>query len=162
MSRLKAEQSIIQEQMTRDRVTVERLETLLDQARQESINAQATNQELQNEISRLKQKVSELQNKLYASYYIILFYYFCITFKSTFSFTDPQNLQSLGSIRIKRQNIVNRSVSSVDRSPMKDLIVREKKNRVAGILLRSLKMLTLIFSPSRILSSIVYCDRFQI
>ncbi|EFN60929.1 Centrosomal protein of 135 kDa [Camponotus floridanus] len=64
VSRLKAEQSIVQEHMTRDRVTVERLETLLDQARQESMNAQATNQELQNEISRLKQKVSELQNKL--------------------------------------------------------------------------------------------------
>ncbi|XP_072746619.1 centrosomal protein of 135 kDa [Anoplolepis gracilipes] len=64
VSRLKAEQSIMQEQMTRDHVTMERLETLLDQARQESINAQATNQELQNEISRLKQKVSELQSKL--------------------------------------------------------------------------------------------------
>ncbi|XP_011329038.2 centrosomal protein of 135 kDa isoform X2 [Ooceraea biroi] len=64
LSRLKAEQTIVQDQMSRDRVTVERLETLLDQARQESINAQATNQELQNEISRLKQKVSELQNKL--------------------------------------------------------------------------------------------------
>lgn len=65
LSRLKAEQSIVQDQITRDRVTIERLETLLDQSRQESINAQATNQELQNEISRLKQKVSELQNKLY-------------------------------------------------------------------------------------------------
>ncbi|XP_050457152.1 centrosomal protein of 135 kDa isoform X3 [Cataglyphis hispanica] len=64
VSKLKAEQSIMQEQMTRDRVIVERLETLLDQTRQESINAQATNQELQNEISRLKQKVSELQSKL--------------------------------------------------------------------------------------------------
>ncbi|XP_025989831.1 centrosomal protein of 135 kDa isoform X2 [Solenopsis invicta] len=64
LSRLKVEQSVVQEQITRDRVTVERLETLLDQARQESINAQTTNQELQNEISRLKQKVSELQSKL--------------------------------------------------------------------------------------------------
>ncbi|XP_077254912.1 uncharacterized protein LOC143893424 isoform X1 [Temnothorax americanus] len=64
LSRLKAEQSIVQDQIARDRVTVERLETLLDQARQESVNAQATNQELQNEISRLKQKVSELQSKL--------------------------------------------------------------------------------------------------
>lgn len=51
--------------MTRDRVTVERLETLLDQARQESIDAQTTNQELQNEIARFKQKISELQSKLY-------------------------------------------------------------------------------------------------
>ncbi|KYQ59569.1 hypothetical protein ALC60_01410 [Trachymyrmex zeteki] len=62
--RLQAEQSIVQDQITRDRVTVERLETLLNQARQESINAQTTNQELQNEVSRLKQKVSELQSKL--------------------------------------------------------------------------------------------------
>ncbi|XP_018050335.1 PREDICTED: centrosomal protein of 135 kDa isoform X2 [Atta colombica] len=63
-SRLQAEQNIVQDQITRDRVTVERLETLLNQARQESINAQTTNQELQNEVSRLKQKVSELQSKL--------------------------------------------------------------------------------------------------
>lgn len=64
LARLRAEQTIVQDQVARDRVTVERLETLLDQARQESINAQANNQELQNEISRLKQKVSELQSKL--------------------------------------------------------------------------------------------------
>lgn len=78
MSRLKAEQSIVHEQITRDRVTVERLETLLDQARQESINAQATNQELQNEISRLKQKVSELQSKLYVSLLFLLFLYYIL------------------------------------------------------------------------------------
>lgn len=70
----------MQEQMTRDRVIVERLETLLDQARQESINAQATNQELQNEISRLKQKVSELQSKLCASHYITFVFYLYIIF----------------------------------------------------------------------------------
>ncbi|EGI66649.1 Centrosomal protein of 135 kDa [Acromyrmex echinatior] len=64
LSRLQAEQSIVEDQITRDRVTVERLETLLNQARQESINAETSNQELQNEVSRLKQKVSELQSKL--------------------------------------------------------------------------------------------------
>lgn len=80
MSRLKVEQSIVHEQITRDRVTVERLETLLDQARQESINAQATNQELQNEISRLKQKVSELQSKLYVSLLFLLFLYYILCF----------------------------------------------------------------------------------
>lgn len=69
LSRLKAEQSVAEDQMTRDRVTVERLETLLDQARHESINAQTTNQELQNEIARLKQRISELQSKLYAYFY---------------------------------------------------------------------------------------------
>jgi len=78
LSRLKAEQSIVQDQITRDRVTVERLETLLDQARQESINVQATNQELQNEISRLKQKVSELQSKLYVSLSSLLFLYYIL------------------------------------------------------------------------------------
>lgn len=65
LSRLNAEQSVAEEQITRDRVTVERLEVLLDQARQESIDAQTTNQELQNEIARLKQKISELQSKMY-------------------------------------------------------------------------------------------------
>ncbi|KAG5335528.1 CP135 protein, partial [Acromyrmex heyeri] len=64
LSRLQAEQSIVEDQITRDRVTVERLETLLNQARQESMNAETSNQELQNEVSRLKQKISELQSKL--------------------------------------------------------------------------------------------------
>ncbi|XP_076646468.1 uncharacterized protein LOC143355509 isoform X2 [Halictus rubicundus] len=64
MAKLKAEQTIIQDQMNRDRATVERLELLLDQARQESISVQANNQELQNEMSRLRTKMSELQNKL--------------------------------------------------------------------------------------------------
>lgn len=68
LSKLKAELTILEDQMTRDRVTVERLEALLDQARQESINAQTTNQELQNEIVRLRQKVAELQSKLYVSF----------------------------------------------------------------------------------------------
>lgn len=64
IAKLKAEQAVIQDQMNRDRVTVERLELLLEQARQESITAQANNQELQNEMSRLRQKMSELQDKL--------------------------------------------------------------------------------------------------
>lgn len=64
IAKLKTEQSVIQDQMNKDRATVERLEILLDQARQESITVQANNQELQNEMSRLRQKMSELQNKL--------------------------------------------------------------------------------------------------
>nr|XP_012140543.1 PREDICTED: centrosomal protein of 135 kDa-like isoform X2 [Megachile rotundata] len=64
IAKLKAEQTVIQDQMSRDRATVERLEMLLDQARQESISVQANNQELQNEMSRLRQKMSELQSKL--------------------------------------------------------------------------------------------------
>lgn len=62
--RLRTEQNVIQDQMDRDRATIERLETLLDQARQDSIKVQTTNQELQNEMSRLKQKISELQTTL--------------------------------------------------------------------------------------------------
>ncbi|XP_015438396.1 PREDICTED: centrosomal protein of 135 kDa-like [Dufourea novaeangliae] len=64
IAKLKTEQTIIQDQMNRDRATVERLEMLLDQARQESITVQANNQKLQNEMSRLQTKVSELQIKL--------------------------------------------------------------------------------------------------
>ncbi|XP_076665146.1 uncharacterized protein LOC143367341 isoform X2 [Andrena cerasifolii] len=64
IAKLKAEQAIIQDQMSRDRAMVEKLEMLLDQARQESMTTQANNQELQNEVCRLKQKMSELQNKL--------------------------------------------------------------------------------------------------
>ncbi|KOC66279.1 Centrosomal protein of 135 kDa [Habropoda laboriosa] len=64
IAKLKAEQSVIQDQMIKDRATVEHLEMLLDQARQESITVQTNNQELQNEMSRLRQKMSELQNKL--------------------------------------------------------------------------------------------------
>lgn len=64
ISRLRAEQNIAHEQMNRDHVTVDRMETLLDQARQESINCQAHNQEMSNEIARMKQRIAELQSKL--------------------------------------------------------------------------------------------------
>ncbi|XP_063979260.1 centrosomal protein of 135 kDa isoform X4 [Diachasmimorpha longicaudata] len=66
IARLRAEQNIVQEQMNRDHVTVDRMQDMLDQARQESIDCQAHNQELQNEMTRMKQRVSELQNKLSA------------------------------------------------------------------------------------------------
>ncbi|XP_011297074.1 centrosomal protein of 135 kDa isoform X2 [Fopius arisanus] len=66
ISRLRAEQNIVQEQMNRDHLTVDRMEALLDQARQESLDCQTHNQELQNEMARLKQRVCELQNKLSA------------------------------------------------------------------------------------------------
>ncbi|XP_043584009.1 centrosomal protein of 135 kDa-like isoform X1 [Bombus pyrosoma] len=64
ITKLKAEQAVIHDQMSKDCATVERLEMLLDQARQESITVQANNQELKNEVSRLRQKMSELQSKL--------------------------------------------------------------------------------------------------
>lgn len=55
---------MVQDQMSRDNAAVDRLETMLSQARQESMSNQATNQELQNEMSRLKQKTNDLQTKL--------------------------------------------------------------------------------------------------
>ncbi|XP_046487529.1 centrosomal protein of 135 kDa isoform X1 [Neodiprion pinetum] len=65
LARLKAEQNIVQDQMSRDNAAVDRLEAMLNQARQESLNNQTTNQELQSEMARLKQKISDLQNKLH-------------------------------------------------------------------------------------------------
>ncbi|XP_066590884.1 centrosomal protein of 135 kDa isoform X2 [Prorops nasuta] len=64
LARLKTEQNVQQDQLSRDRAAKDRLESLLDEARQESIKAQATNQQLQNEILRLKHKISDLQGKL--------------------------------------------------------------------------------------------------
>lgn len=61
---MRTEQNVVQDQMNRDRATVERLEKLLEQARQESINTEATNQELKSEMARLKAKIAELQSKL--------------------------------------------------------------------------------------------------
>lgn len=64
ISHLKAEQNMIQDQITRDHAAVGRLETMLDQSRRECMETQAVNQELHNEISRLKERACELQNKL--------------------------------------------------------------------------------------------------
>lgn len=55
---------MVQDQMSRDNAAVDRLEAMLNQARQESMSNQATNQELQSEMARLKQKIADLQNKL--------------------------------------------------------------------------------------------------
>lgn len=131
MSRLKAEQSIVHDQITRDRVTVERLETLLDQSRQECINAQASNQELQNEISRLKQKVSELQVKLYVLLSSLLFLHLApLHFRAV---AVRPSLRNFDSIRIKRRNIANRSPSSAGKSPTRGSTVPGRKKKVAGI-----------------------------
>lgn len=152
LSRLKAEQTIVQDQMIRDRVTVERLETLLDQTRQESINAQANNQELQNEISRLKQRLSELQSKLYVW---LRYFLYCLFFTTSFYIhfliiTDRQNPRSSESIRIKRRNIISKSPSSVDKLPTRDSIAQEGKKRLAGISLQQPKLRTYIYSFSRV------------
>ncbi|XP_043259475.1 centrosomal protein of 135 kDa-like isoform X2 [Colletes gigas] len=64
IAKLTAEQASIEDQMNKDRATVERLEMLLDQARQEAMTMQANNQKLRNEMFKLRQKMSELQNKL--------------------------------------------------------------------------------------------------
>ncbi|XP_043473672.1 centrosomal protein of 135 kDa isoform X2 [Leptopilina heterotoma] len=64
LTRLRTENSVVQDQINRDNAAIDRLEDLLDQSRQESMNTQTANQELQNEILRLKQKNSELHCKL--------------------------------------------------------------------------------------------------
>ena len=64
LTRLRAEYSAQQDQICRDHAAVDRLEDLLSRSRQETMDAQACKQELQNEICRLKQKNSELQTKL--------------------------------------------------------------------------------------------------
>ncbi|XP_051170534.1 centrosomal protein of 135 kDa-like isoform X2 [Leptopilina boulardi] len=64
LTRLRTENTVVQDQISRDNAAIDRLEELLDQSRQESMNTQTANQELQNEISRLKQKNTELHNKL--------------------------------------------------------------------------------------------------
>ncbi|XP_025602495.2 testis-specific gene 10 protein isoform X2 [Athalia rosae] len=65
LSRLRADQNMVQDQMSRDNAAVDRLEAMLSQARQESMTNQAINQELQSEMTRLKQKIDDLQNKLH-------------------------------------------------------------------------------------------------
>lgn len=64
LTRLRTENSVVQDQINRDNAAIDRLEDLLDESRQESMNTQTANQELQNEILRLKQKNSELHSKL--------------------------------------------------------------------------------------------------
>ncbi|XP_074095969.1 centrosomal protein of 135 kDa isoform X2 [Cotesia typhae] len=64
LSRFKAENNAVHDQKSRDHVTIDRLQMLLDQARRESINYQKNNQELLNEIDRMKQRIDDLQNKL--------------------------------------------------------------------------------------------------
>lgn len=109
IAKLKAEQAVVQDQMTKDRATVERLEMLLDQARQESITAQTANQELQNEMSRLRQK--------------------CLNFKLNYL----QNQQNFDNIKLKLLSILNKLVNFVDKLQMKDLIAREKKKKIVGL-----------------------------
>ncbi|XP_008547784.1 centrosomal protein of 135 kDa isoform X2 [Microplitis demolitor] len=64
LSRVKVEQNLVQDQKSRDYVTIDRLQMLLDQARRESVECQKNNQELLNEIDRMKQRINDLQNKL--------------------------------------------------------------------------------------------------
>ncbi|XP_057321420.1 centrosomal protein of 135 kDa isoform X2 [Microplitis mediator] len=64
LSRVKVEQTLVHDQKSRDHVTIDRLQMLLDQARRESVECQKSNQELLNEIDRMKQRINDLQNKL--------------------------------------------------------------------------------------------------
>ncbi|XP_034949159.1 centrosomal protein of 135 kDa isoform X2 [Chelonus insularis] len=64
LARLEAEYNINQNQKSHDQATIDRLQSLLDQARLEAIEHQQNNQKLHNEIDRLKQKTNKLQNEL--------------------------------------------------------------------------------------------------
>lgn len=64
ISKLENEQKAANDQRNRDRAAVDSLEKLLEQETRNSMECRRLNQELQNEIGRLKERVSDLQNKL--------------------------------------------------------------------------------------------------
>ena len=45
-------------------MTIDRLEKLLEESRKETADAQATQRDLQSEITKLKIRISDMQNKL--------------------------------------------------------------------------------------------------
>lgn len=62
--RLRREGEALQSNLTHDRHNVESLEKLLRQCRQENVEQNILNQDLQTEINKLKQKIDDLQVKL--------------------------------------------------------------------------------------------------
>ncbi|KAK0096265.1 hypothetical protein PV326_005916 [Microctonus aethiopoides] len=66
INKLENEQKAASDQRNRDRAEVDSFEKLLEQETRNSMECRRLNQELQNEISRLKERVSDLQNKLSA------------------------------------------------------------------------------------------------
>lgn len=64
MDRLMRDSDAARATLSKDRDSVEYLEKLLADSRQENVELKIINQELQSEILRLKNKIEELQNKL--------------------------------------------------------------------------------------------------
>lgn len=168
LSRLKAEQSIVQDQITRDRVTIERLEILLDQSRQESINAQATSQELQNELCRLKQKVSELQNKLYVPI-IFMLYLAPLHFRYDYSSSESAELrqyQNQAAEYSKQISELRRQVTNerFDRARKEEesrrYFIVTAKNVRPQIYLFTVE--SFVYALSCVLSHVIHRDRFPI
>ncbi|KAF2883200.1 hypothetical protein ILUMI_22975 [Ignelater luminosus] len=62
--RLRRESETLQDTLSRDRMTLENVEKLLSEARQENVQLQLYNQELNSEIRALKEKIEELQSRL--------------------------------------------------------------------------------------------------
>lgn len=64
MLRLRRESESLQNTVTKDRTSLENVEKLLSEARQENVQLQLYNDELSSEIRALKEKIEELQSKL--------------------------------------------------------------------------------------------------
>ncbi|KAF5308899.1 hypothetical protein FQR65_LT00599 [Abscondita terminalis] len=64
MMRFKRESEALQSSLSRDRVSLENLEKLLADAREEAASQRVYNEELENEIKTLNEKIEEFQNKL--------------------------------------------------------------------------------------------------
>ncbi|XP_066998908.2 centrosomal protein of 135 kDa [Anabrus simplex] len=64
LTRLREEQELMQDHLSKDRASISSLEALLATSRQETVDQKLQNQELQTEVTRLRQKVDDLQRKL--------------------------------------------------------------------------------------------------
>lgn len=71
VAKLRRESETLQNTMAHDRHTVDGLEKLLAECRQENVDQTLINQELQAEIQRLKHKIQELHSKLYVFFKLI-------------------------------------------------------------------------------------------
>lgn len=64
MARLLDEQQALQEQLTKDRKSIESLENLLSSCRKETFDQKLANQGTQAEVNSLCQKIADMQKKL--------------------------------------------------------------------------------------------------
>ena len=64
LARLRDDQELLQEQTARDHESIQSLENLLSSCRQETLDQKMANQEIHQEVSSLRKKMGELQEKL--------------------------------------------------------------------------------------------------